>query len=119
MITIHFPRFNLYLALAIIFCALVPTSTLTIYYAQTQGMCLKAGRVLSADELRKAVLMDLVANEIEGHFAYNWKKGNDNFWAGINSHAQEINIQNIINASFINMAINNMMNWEHNLIITY
>jgi hypothetical protein len=98
----RFLRSRLYSALAIVFCALVPASTLTIYYAQTQGMCLRVGRVLSADELRQAVLADLVTNEIEDHFAYNWEEGGDYFWAGINSSAQETDIQKIINASFNN-----------------
>ncbi|MDR1228229.1 MAG: hypothetical protein LBK55_04300 [Azoarcus sp.] len=102
MTTARFFRSKLYLALAIVFCALVPTSTLTIYYAQTQGMCLKAGRILSADELRQAVLMDLVTGEIEHLFAYNWEEGGDYFWVGINSPAQETDIQKIINNSFNN-----------------
>ncbi|MDR1228218.1 MAG: hypothetical protein LBK55_04240 [Azoarcus sp.] len=102
MTTARFLRSRLYLALAIVFCALVPTSTLTIYYVQTQGMCLKAGRVLSADELRQAVLMDLVVNEIEDLFAYNWREGGDYFLVGINSPVQETDIQKIINTSFNN-----------------
>ncbi|MDR1228230.1 MAG: hypothetical protein LBK55_04305 [Azoarcus sp.] len=102
MIATRFFRSRLYLALAIVFCALVPASTLTVYYAQTQGMCLKTGRILSADELRKAVLMDLVTSEIEDYFAYNWEIGNDAFWVGISSPAQEMDIQKIINASFNN-----------------
>jgi hypothetical protein len=101
-IVVRFPHSRLYLALAIVFCALVPASTLTIYYAQTQGMCLKAGRVLSADELRQAMLAGLVTSETEHLFAYNWEKGRDYFWAGINSPAQETDIQKIIDTSFNN-----------------
>ncbi|MDR1229352.1 MAG: hypothetical protein LBK55_10140 [Azoarcus sp.] len=98
----RFFRHKLYWVLAIVFCVFMPMMTVTTYYAQTQGMCLRAGRVLSADELRLAVLTDLATNEIEDHFAYNLEEGGDYFWAGINSPAQETNIQKIINTSFNN-----------------
>jgi hypothetical protein len=109
MIAARFLRSRLYSALAIVFCALVPTSTLTVYYAQTQGMCLKAGRILSAHELRQAVLRNLVTNEIEHYFAYNWEEGGDYFWVGINSPIQETDIQKIIDSSF-----NNGLSFEEN-----
>ncbi|MDR0564373.1 MAG: hypothetical protein LBG78_05495, partial [Azoarcus sp.] len=41
--------------LAIALLILVSILTPSAYYAQTQGVCLKAGRVLSEEELRKIV----------------------------------------------------------------
>jgi hypothetical protein len=104
MTTGRFSRAKLYLALAIVFCVFVPaaTVTVTVYYAQTQGMCLRTGRVLSADELRKAVLVNALDNEIERTYAYNREQGSDDSWVGINSPAQETNLKKIIDFSFNN-----------------
>jgi hypothetical protein len=104
-------RSRLFIISALSLCILAVTATLSIYYAQGQGMCLKSARVLSEHELRQAVLINLINSTVENTLAYNWNRGNDYGWVGIgsNSPAQEIDIQKIINTSF-----NNEKSFEEN-----
>jgi hypothetical protein len=87
--------------IAIALCVFVPTLLSSAYYAQTQGICLKAGRVLSEDELRKTVLANIVNHRIKQAFQFNqeWK---GNTVVGINSPAQETDLWKLIEASYNN-----------------
>jgi hypothetical protein len=84
-----------------------------VYYAQTQGVCLKSARVLSEEELRKTVLANMVNNTIVRSFQSNRASGNDDSWVGINSPAQETDIKKIIDASY-----NNGKSFEENFGLT-
>jgi hypothetical protein len=91
-----------YAIFAIILCVIVLATLPSIYYAQTQGVCLKAGRVLSEEELRKAVLTDIINDDIKTAFHDNWEGGHDRRWVGINSPAHETDLEKIIDASYNN-----------------
>ncbi|MDR2093432.1 MAG: hypothetical protein LBP58_09000 [Azoarcus sp.] len=96
-----FPRLKPGMAYIIALCALVPTVILpATYYAQTQGVCLKAGRILSEEELREAVLVNIVNSEIETAFHGNWKGGHDRNWVGIGSPIQESDLRRLIDKSY-------------------
>jgi len=86
--------------IAVFLCACIPVFLSSAYYAQTQGVCLKTGRVLSKEELRKAVLASLVNDRIEGAFQYNRESGN--VVVGINSPAQETDLRKLIEFSYNN-----------------
>ncbi|MCL1825550.1 MAG: hypothetical protein FWG26_06340 [Betaproteobacteria bacterium] len=94
--------------IAIALCVFVPTLLSSAYYAQTQGVCLKAGRVLSEDELRKTVLANFVNHRIKRTVYYNYKLEEDSM-VGINSPTQETNIQKLIEVSY-----NNSKSFEEN-----
>jgi hypothetical protein len=105
MLMNRFARLKPGMVCIIALCVLVPTVILpATYYAQTQGVCLKAGRVLSEEELRKAVLINTVNNVLELAFHNNLKIDNDDFWinVAINSPAQETDLQKLIDASYSN-----------------
>jgi hypothetical protein len=103
MLMNRFARLKPGMLYIIALCVLVPTVILpATYFAQTQGVCLKAGRVLSEEELRKAVLTDIVNNSIKTAFRDNWESGNDYYWVGINSPAQETNLRKLLDASYNN-----------------
>jgi hypothetical protein len=91
-----------YAIFAIILCVIALAALPSIYYAQTQGVCLKAGRVLSEEELRKAVLADIINDDIKIAFHDNWEGGHDRRWVGINSPAHETDLEKIIDASYNN-----------------
>jgi len=96
--------------IAIFLCACVPVLLSSAYYAQTQGVCLKAGRVLSKEELRKAVLANLVNDKIERSFQYNRESGN--VVVGINSPSQVIDLQDL--RKLIEISYNNGKSFEEN-----
>jgi hypothetical protein len=103
MLMNRFARLKPGMLYIIALCVLVPTVILpATYYAQTQGVCLKAGRVLSEEELRKAVLTDMVNRAIKTAFWDNWESGNDRYWVGINSPAQETDLRKLIDTSYNN-----------------
>ena len=62
---------------------------------------MKAGRVLSENELRKAVLANIVNHRIKQTSQYNHEWKQDSV-IGINSPAQETNLQKLIEASYNN-----------------
>ena len=96
--------------IAIFLCACVPVLLSSAYYAQTQGVCLKAGRILSKEELRKEVLANLVNYRIEGAFRYNRKKGD--VVVAINSPSQVIDLQDL--RKLIELSYNNGKSFEEN-----
>jgi hypothetical protein len=63
------------------------------YHAQSQGVCQKYGRVLSKEELRKEVLVNIVNFYINEGYSYN-------SWIGINSPAQETNLLKLVEAAY-------------------
>jgi len=95
---------------AVFLCACVPVFLSSAYYAQTQGVCLKAGRVLSKEELRKAVLASLVNDRIERAFQYNRENGD--VVLGINSPSQVIDLQDL--RELIEASYNNEKSFEEN-----
>jgi hypothetical protein len=58
---------------------------------QTHGVCLKAGRVLSEEELRRAVLLNMVDHVIEQAIFSNRELDSDSHIVGIASPALETN----------------------------
>ncbi|MDR2093213.1 MAG: hypothetical protein LBP58_07870 [Azoarcus sp.] len=103
MIAKRFSRLKQYMAYTFVLCTFVLTAILpATYYVQTQGVCLKAGRVLSEEDLRKMVLINVVNNEVKNAFQYNWKGGHDRLWIGINSPARETDLRKIIDTSYNN-----------------
>jgi hypothetical protein len=102
MTTNLFTRLIRYSILSIALCALAIVVISSVYYAQTQGVCLKSARVLSKDELRGKVLVNVVNHNIKELFQYNMETGNDYFWVGVNSPALETEFRKLVNASFNN-----------------
>jgi len=96
--------------IAVFLCACVPVLLSSAYYAQTQGVCLKTGRVLSKEELRKAVLASLVNDKIERAFQYNREIGDE--VVGINSPSQVIDLQDL--RKLIEVSYNNEKSFEEN-----
>ncbi|MCL1825552.1 MAG: hypothetical protein FWG26_06350 [Betaproteobacteria bacterium] len=94
--------------IAIALCVFVPTLLSSAYYAQTQGVCLKTGRALGEEELRKAVLANIVNHRIKQTFRYNHEFEQDAV-LGINSPTQETNLQKLIEDSY-----NNNKSFEEN-----
>jgi hypothetical protein len=107
MTAAHFLRSRLFIISALSLCIFAVTATLSIYYAQGQGMCLRSARVLSEHELRQAMLINLIDSRIE--YLSNWESIHDYDWAGISSPTQETDIQKLINTSF-----NNEKSFEEN-----
>ncbi|MDR0564374.1 MAG: hypothetical protein LBG78_05500 [Azoarcus sp.] len=85
--------------LAIALLILVSILTPSAYYAQTQGVCLKAGRILSEEELRKIALANTVNFYFQDAYHYNWSRSGI-FSVGINSPAQETDMLKLINAAY-------------------
>jgi hypothetical protein len=83
------------------------------YYAQTQGVCLKSARVLSDEELRKAVLVDMVNITVRQAYDATRTTDSDYYWVGINNAAQETDIKKLIEASY-----NNGKSFEENFGLT-
>ncbi|MDR2031305.1 MAG: hypothetical protein LBP86_03395 [Azoarcus sp.] len=99
----RFFRLKSHRAVIAVWCVLALAAILPAgYYAQTQGVCLKAGRILSKEELRKAILMNVINGEIENIFRYNGTRGNGLFFVGISSPALETDLRKIIDVSYIN-----------------
>ena len=96
--------------IAVFLCACVPVLLSSAYHAQTQGVCLKAGRILSKEELRKEVLANLVNYRIEGAFRSNRKRGD--VVVGINSPSQVIDLQDL--RKLIEISYNNGKSFEEN-----
>ncbi|MDR0563422.1 MAG: hypothetical protein LBG78_00610 [Azoarcus sp.] len=86
--------------LAIALLILVSILTPSAYYAQMQGVCLKTGRVLSEEELKKAILVNMINFYIKDYYNYNWRHGNDSFWVGINSPAKETDMRKLIDDAY-------------------
>lgn len=105
MVAKRFSRLKTYTAYIFVLCTLALASILpATYYAQTQGVCLKAGRVLSEEELRKTVLINTVNNVLKLASMNNWKIDNDDFLinVAINTPARETDIKKLIDASYNN-----------------
>lgn len=112
MTVVRFPRPKLYISLALALCTLAPLTVSSVYYAQNQGVCLKSARVLSDEELRKAVLVNVVNDVVRTSVQGNLSSGNDYNWVGINSPAQETDIKKMITAAY-----NNGKSFEENFAL--
>jgi hypothetical protein len=86
--------------IAIALLLLVPILLSPVYYAQTQGVCLKEGRVLSEEEMRKIVLLNVVNFYIQDTYYRALRWDNDNTWIGLNSPAQETDLLKLVEAAY-------------------
>jgi hypothetical protein len=79
---------------------LVAAAIPLLYVAQTNGVCLKMGRVLDAGELRRRVLLNFIDYNIQNTILLNKGYGSDSFWLGIASPAQETDTRKLVEISF-------------------
>jgi hypothetical protein len=84
-------------AVLLLIVLILPSS---VYYAQTQGVCLKKGRVLSEEEMRKIVLLNVVNFYIQDTYYRALRWDNDNTWIGLNSPAQETDLLKLVEAGY-------------------
>jgi hypothetical protein len=82
-------RIGFRVMIALLAVALMGIALPSLFVAQTHGVCLKAGRVLSAEELRRRVSLSVVNKEIESAISYNSGFDNDRNRIGIVSPAAE------------------------------
>jgi hypothetical protein len=73
-----------------------------VYITQEKGVCLKEGRVLSPEELRRRVLLSLVKNRVEKTIFYGKKCDTDYVVTGIGSSAPETDIRKILKTALYN-----------------
>jgi hypothetical protein len=92
--------FYIKLVAAVVF--LVAAAIPLLYVAQTNGVCLKMGRVLDAEELQRKVLLNFIDYNIRDIILSNKGHDTDSFWLGIASPAQETDIRRLVELSFHN-----------------
>jgi hypothetical protein len=95
-------RIRIYVKLAAIAVLLAVTVTPSLYIMQTNGVCLKAGRVLNAEELRRRVLVNLLKYDIQNATTINRQSDSDWYWLGIASPTEEVDIRKLVEMSFHN-----------------
>jgi hypothetical protein len=88
------------LRVIMILVALAVVMSPLLYVAQEQGVCLKAGRVLSAEELRRRVLLNVISHEIENTISINRRRDGDHSQLGIASPARETDARKLLDISF-------------------
>jgi hypothetical protein len=71
-----------------------------LYVAQTRGVCLKAGRVLDAGELRRRVLLNVIDRDIQSTIFLNEQFRGVSYQVGIASPAQETDIRKLVELAF-------------------
>ncbi|MDR1423790.1 MAG: hypothetical protein LBI92_04170 [Azoarcus sp.] len=95
-------RMRGYVKLVAIAVLLAVIVTPSLYVAQTNGVCLKAGRVLNSEELRRRVLVNYLEYSIQNYISLNRKSDTDGYWLGIASPAKETDIRKLVETSFHN-----------------